>query len=408
MKPRNKYEKRVAELNATLSEDIAVRDIEWVKKQDYGNKREHSNDTSFYFTLVTRLAEFQVKRLYRGYKFPDKHYDHYFFIEIMREFYDGERSTYFGKQRSMGCYFDCFIYGSDMELRDNYRNYAGNSIDYLFEITWGEHPQSKGKRVPCEKIDPKELARVIKNNPVAENLYKNHDSLFGHLLWNPYPKQVCRAITLAKRHGFVFNDNTTSIWFDMVRSICYCKKDYHNPVFIAPKEEELMTMHDKFVDMEFRKRRRDREERERRKEENRIRREYEANRKQLEQDKTINEKYIKRRKRFYDMVLSDGLIECRVLRDVKAFEEEGTMMQHCVFRCKYYEKPYSLILSARINDARIETIEVDLTNYTIKQCYGKHDQFTMYHQRILDLVNAQMDTIKKFNRRRTTKTNIAV
>ena len=409
MKPRNKYEKRVAELNATLAEDIAVRDIEWVKKQNFGNKREHSNETSFYFTLVTRIAEFQVKRLYRGYKFCDKHYEHHFFVEIMREFYDGERSSYFGKQRSMGCYYDCFIYSSDMELRDNYRNYAGNSIDYLFEITWGEHPQSKGKRVPCEKINPKELARVIKNNPVAENLYKNHDSLFAHLLWNPYPKQVCRAITLAKRHGFVFTDKTSSVWFDMVRSICYCKKDYHNPVFIAPKEEDLVTLHDKFVNMEFRKREKDREERRRRKVELQHQREVEALKAQLEHDAKTNEAYIKRRKRFYDMVLTDGFIECRVLRDVQAFAEEGAAMAHCVFRAKYYEKPYSLILSARIGEQRIETIEVDLSHYTIKQCYGKHDQFTMYHQRILDLVNAEMETIKRYNRnKRSTKIKIAV
>ena len=407
MKPRNKYEKRVAELNATLSEDIAVRDIEWVKKQEFGYYREHSNDTSFYFTLVTRLAEFQVKRLYRGYKFHDKHYDHYFFVEIMREFSDGGRKTYFGKQRSMGCYYDCFIYSSDMELRDNYRNYAGNSIDYLFETTWGEHPQSKGKRVPCECIDPKELGRIIKNNPVAENLYKSKDKLFGCLLWRPYAKQVCRAITLAKRHGFEFNDTTSPIWFDMVRSICYCKKDYHNPVFIAPKGD-LMTMHDKFVNMEFSKRRKEKEKRERRRQELRLQREYAEIRKQLEEDKTINEKYIKRRKRFYDMVLTDGLIECRVLRDIKAFEEEGTAMQHCVFKCRYYNKPYSLILSARIGDARIETIEVDLTTYTIKQCYGKRDHFTMYHNRIKDLVNAQMDIIREYNKKRSTKQRIAV
>jgi hypothetical protein len=80
-----------------------------------------------------------------------------------------------------------------------------------------------------------------------------------------------------------------------------------------------------------------------------------------------------------------------------------------VFRCKYYEKPYSLILSARIGEERVETIEVDLTKYTIKQCYGKHDQFTMHHQRILDLVKSQMDTIKAYNRNRVKKqTKIAV
>lgn len=109
------------------------------------------------------------------------------------------------------------------------------------------------------------------------------------------------------------------------------------------------------------------------------------------------------------MVLTDGLIECRVLRDIKAFEEEGTAMAHCVFRCKYYDKPYSLILSARIGDQRVETIEVDLTKYTIKQCYGKHDHFTMHHQRIVDLVNSQMDVIKAYNRNRVKKqTKISV
>jgi hypothetical protein len=193
----------------------------------------------------------------------------------------------------------------------------------------------------------------------------------------------------------------------MVRSICYCKKDYHNPVFIAPKGD-LMTMHDKFVDMEFSKRRKEREKRERRRQELRLQREYAEIRKQLEEDKTINEKYIKRRKRFYDMVLTDGLIECRVLRDIKAFEEEGTAMQHCVFKCKYYDKPYSLILSARIGNERIETIEVDLTTYTIRQCYGKRDQFTMYHDRIRDLVNNQMDIIREYNKKRSTKQRIAV
>ena len=149
---------------------------------------------------------------------------------------------------------------------------------------------------------------------------------------------MCRAITLAKRHGFVFNNETAPIWFDMVRSICYCKKDFHNPVFIAPKN--LMEMHDRFTNMEFRKRRRDREERDRLRNEMRIRREYEEIQKQLEEDKTINEKYIKRRKRFYDMELTDGLITCRVLRDVNEFRDEGMDMAHCVFRCRYYDKPF--------------------------------------------------------------------
>ena len=398
MRPRNKYERRVAEINATLSEDIAQSNVDWVKEEC----KTWDMRNFCYFTVHSNMCEFMVRRLYRVYKFKSKSIDHFFFVEIMREFSDGGKKLYFGKQRTMGAYYDCFIYGSDIELRGVYNNYAGYNITELFTLSMDSVPEDNTcERIKCVSLDPKQLGRVIKDNPVAENLYKTGDSLFGYLLWNSYPKQLCRAITIAKRHGFVFNEETTSLWFDMVRAIIYCKKDWHNPVFIAP--DDLLATHDKFIQMMFRRQDKERERRRRRKEELRIERETAAVKKQLEDDATKNEAYIKRRKRFYDMVLTDGLIECRVLRDIKAFEEEGRAMAHCVFRCKYYDKPYSLILSARINDQRVETIEVDLTSYTIKQCYGKHDQFTMHHQRIVDLVNAQMDIVKAYNRRRVKK-----
>lgn len=402
MKPRTKYEKRVAELNATLKEDIAIRDIDWVKKQNFGNKREGSKDTSFYFTLVTHIEEYQVKRLYRGYKFHDKHFDHYFFVEIMREFSeDGCNALYFGKQRAMGRYYDCFIYGSDMELRGNHKNYACHCIADLFDISWDEHPQSKGKRVSCERVDPNQLGRIIKDNPVAENLYKERSPLFIHLMYQSSNKQVCRAITIAKRHGFVFTPGNTSIWFDMVRAMVKIGADFHNPIFVAPKD--LQTMHNLFVNRWRRK-----QEEERRTAA--IELKMSETDRRLMQEKSINDAYIKRRKRFYDMVLTDGLIECHVLPDVPAFRAEAEEMQHCVYTNEYYKKPYSLIMSATINEKRVETVEVDLTSFTIKQCFGKHDQFTMHHQRILDLVNGQMNIIKETytSRKRTTKVKMAV
>ena len=399
MKPRNRYEKRVAELNATLSEDIAVKDVEWYKKASKSWDFGHAHFC--YFTIYTNIKEFEVKRLYRGYKFTDKSTDHFFFVEIIRCFDDGTNKLYFAKHRQMGGYYDCFTYNSDIELRGVYKNYANYDITDLFRLSCASHHQSRGERVGCEWVNPNELAKVICNNPVAENLYKTNDPLFDWLLYESYSKQICRAITLAKRHGFVFSPNNLSLWFDMVRAIIYCEKDWHNPVYIAPKD--LQATHDMFVEMRHRRREKEREKKRRRAEALRIERETEAVRKQLEEDITKNEAYIKRRKKFYDMVLTDGLIECRVLRDIKAFEEEGVAMAHCVFRCKYYDKPYSLILSARIGDERVETVEVDLLKYQIKQCYGKHDQFTMHHQRILNLVNSQMDTIKAYNRRRTKK-----
>ena len=388
MKPRNKYEKRVAELNATLSEDIAVSNVEWVKQACKGWDMRNF----CYFTVHSKMAEFMVRRLYRVYKFTDKSTDHFFFVEIMREFRDGDKRLYFGKQRTMGPYYDCFLYNSEMQLRGTHKNFAYNDITMLFPLSVDSVSEDYScSRVNCVTIDPKELGRIICNNPVAETMYKEHNTMFYHLMYRTYLKETCRAYTIAKRHGFVFNEETIPLWLDMVYAIIVCKKDWHNPVYIAPKD--LRSTHDRFIRMMVRKQ-----------QENRLTREYNKVQRELERNKTINEQYIKRRKRFYDMVLTDGLISCRVLEDVQAFREEGEAMDHCVFKCRYFEKPYSLILSARINDKRVETIEVDLTSYTIKQCYGKHDQFTMYHQRIVDLVNAQMDTIKAYNTRKRSAT----
>lgn len=398
MKPRNKYERRVALLNATLKQDIAIKDVEWFKKASLSWSFGGGNFC--YFTIHTNIKEFEVKRLYRGYRFGDKSTTHYFFVEILRVFQDGDTKVFFAKQRQMGSYYDTFTFSSTIELRGVWKNYAGYDISDLLDLSWDSHSQSRGKRVDCVKINPNELARVICNNPVAETLYKTKDPLFVHLLYENYNKQVCRAITIAKRHGFDFsNQSRNSLWFDMVRTMAKLDADWHNPVYIVPKD--LQATHDLFI----RRWERHLEELSRRA---KIELKMNATDAKLLRDLKANEAYIRRRKRYYDMVLSDGLIECRVLRDIPAFREEAEYMNHCVYTGEYYKKPYSLIMSATIGNKKIETVEVDLMHFNVKQCFGKNDNFTIYHKRILDLVNSQMDTIKQFKTKRISKKKLAV
>jgi hypothetical protein len=184
----------------------------------------------------------------------------------------------------------------------------------------------------------------------------------------------------------------------------HCGADWHNPKYIAPKDKEtLREYHDLFI-----KRMERINEQKRR--EAAIRLKMKETDEKLSKEDRSNNAYIKRRKKYYDMVLTDGLIECRVLPDIPAFRAEAEAMHHCVYTNEYYKKPYSLIMSATIGGKRIETIEVDLTSFTIKQCFGKRNQFTMYHDRIKSLVNSQMKTIKDIckSRKRTTKIKIAV
>ena len=389
MRPRNKYEKRVAEINATLSEDIALKDFEWAKKETFSPDVTMGRADYVYFTICSNMAEFEVRRLYRLYRFDDNSTSHFFVVEIMREFIDGDRKTYFSKKRwGMGCSsFDCFALNSDIELKSNEANYACNRLSWLMDYSIGSRICSDGKRIQCEKRDCKELGRIVMNNPVAETMYKENNPMFGYLMYRTHLKDVCRAYTLAKRHGFIFFDYAIPLWLDMVEAIIYCKKDFHNPVYIAPKD--LMATHDRFIKMMHRKQ-----------DEARLQSEYKKIEKERKERKALDERYVKERKRFFDMVFKSGSLEIRVLKSVDEFLEEGNYMEHCVYKCRYWDMdrhPMSLIMSATIGGNKCETIEVRLDTYKVQQCFGKHDQFTNYHQRIVDFVEKNMETIKAYN-----------
>ena len=70
-------------------------------------------------------------------------------------------------------------------------------------------------------------------------------------------------------------------------------------------------------------------------------------------------------------------------------------MHHCVFSNEYYTKPDSLILSARINNQRIETIEISLKTMEIIQSRGACNKDTEFHHKIIKLVRKNMKAIRK-------------
>jgi hypothetical protein len=76
-------------------------------------------------------------------------------------------------------------------------------------------------------------------------------------------------------------------------------------------------------------------------------------------------------------------------------KEEGRAMHHCVGG--YYNRPNSLILSAKIDGKRIETIEVSLLDYRLVQSRGLQNQSTRYHKRIVALMEKNMQEIIKRN-----------
>ena len=102
--------------------------------------------------------------------------------------------------------------------------------------------------------------------------------------------------------------------------------------------------------------------------------------------------------RFLGLSLSDGEILIEPLKSVAEFMEEGDTMHHCVFTNEYFKRRDSLILSAKIGDKRIETIQFDLRSFEVVQSHGVFNKNTAFHKRIIELVNNHKHVIRDLKR----------
>ena len=165
------------------------------------------------------------------------------------------------------------------------------------------------------------------------------------------------------------------MWCDMIDLLQHFGKDTNNPKYVCPSD--LKAEHDKLV----RKRTRQREKEQ-----------LEERRKEA---KRHEDEYRRLKGKFFGIIITDGTLNIRVLESVAEFAEEGTAMHHCVWSNKYFLKENSLILSATIDGVRIETIEVSLKTFKVVQSRGVCNSNTEYHDRIVALVDSNMNLIRK-------------
>ena len=74
--------------------------------------------------------------------------------------------------------------------------------------------------------------------------------------------------------------------------------------------------------------------------------------------------------KFFGLEFTDGTIVVRVLDSVEAYYDEGNALHHCVGQCEYYLKPDTLVFSARIEDKRVETVELSSKH---SRCCSRED-----------------------------------
>jgi hypothetical protein len=157
-------------------------------------------------------------------------------------------------------------------------------------------------------------------------------------------------------------------------------KDLHNAKYVCPVD--LTAEHDRYV--------------KKKREWDKKQQEEQARTKALEDEALFREL----KSKFFGIQFTDGLIQVRTLESVEEIMREGDTMHHCVFASEYHLKPDSLILSACIEDKRIETVELSLSKMKVVQSRGICNKNTEYHDRIINLVEQNIRLFQKQKRKK--------
>lgn len=317
------------------------------------------------------IRNFDIYAYYRAGKQP-----HYFVQEILQHWIlpNGKREV-ISRNHTINWY--CDFWNGKMEIRQ--KSYTSKYDVYPYKL----HPSSRfwpelercGIDYRLQGITSLEAITHIPKNPQAETLLKAKQyNLLQYCI--EYPSRVnwyWSSIKICLRNKYIVND--VKMWIDYLDLLSYFQKDLRNAHYVCPVN--VKHEHDKLVARKRRFQERENLERKRRK--------------AIEDDKIYQELKAK----FFGIEFGDDLIHISVLQSVKDVMEEGDAMHHCVFTNEYYKKKDSLLLSARIKDKRLETIEVSLKKFDVLQSHAACNGISEYHDRIIKLVKKNMNLIRQ-------------
>ena len=401
MKPITKTEQEVVRLSNRLPL-LANRYKKKVEKLiDFNNAfKFHGLKTDIiHFLVVTTKGDWQVIRhfyLYASFKYKKLFKCTY--LECMQQWYKDGKYVFMSLNRQMGYCNDAWCAGQPMSIKKNFNHcYViddPRNLGYQFVIYSKVH--EKFSYLPSDnnnELNIGKMFRAVNTSPFWETIIKKDPKTFKWCERYGFTedKDMTAAVKIAMRYKYDFQNPE---WSDLVSMLKYLGKDLHNPYYVCPNDLKAMHNHMSVLATNKRKKMYEKmvnalkisdERKELRK---------------LEKAKTAMQLFTKKRKKFFGLIIAGKAIEIRVLQSVQEFMEEGAEMNHCVFANGYYDikkHPNSLIMSAKKNGERVETIEVNLNDYVVVQSRGKYNQLTPYHDTILELVNGNMDKIRELN-----------
>lgn len=354
------------------------------------NPRKDNLTESKYYSIIQTFNKWQVIRTFDVHRINRKGFQtEYTYNEVYQNWVspDGEEII-ISKRYSRGCNFFNWYYNTEFKVRKHNQSCAGYYVfEDVFDVTGNYfYPQYKITRKLhkygwCKAIEKLpyvsvvECMKMLLTSRHAETVVKQGQ--YDVFLWMVRSKkpeiEYMPQMNICHRNHYVITD--ASIYFDMLSFMEQTGKDIHNPKFICP--DDLYKAHEIAL-AAYTKIRKKMEE--------------ETKRKLAEQ---FNKEYVKDKGKFFGVIITDGELSIKVLKSVFEFIDEGKSMHHCVFENEYYKKKDSLILSARVNGERMETVEVSLKTFQVIQSRAVCNHTSAYHNRIIELVNRNMGLIRR-------------
>lgn len=362
------------------------------KELKVNDTRKRTFKQCLYFCVVTTCKGFQVVRIVMIKAESKKgRATDYFYSEVAQRWImpNGKIIT-MAKLRGMGLYKDLWCFNSDIEIRPHHEIYdIISNYDCYPRVRVLPIFKRNGFKGSFHNASPVKFLQSLLNDSKVETLLKaGQHAILPHFVHFPRKMgSLWNSVKICVRNGYIIKDAT--MWCDYIELLNHFHKDTQNAKYVCPTD--LKTEHDNLVAMRGRQRERQEREWERRREIEK----QEAMRRKLEQMQENERIYAEMKAKYLDIVFSDGVLCVQVLQSVQEFYEEGKAMHHCVFTNDYFKKTDSLILSARIGDKRIETIEISLETLQIVQSRGIRNEDTQYHKRIINLVNRNIRLIQQ-------------
>lgn len=384
-KPRTLREKEVVKLSKKLG-SLGKRDEKKLLNGTYGAYPYEEMYNRAYAIVNVQYHGWQVLRYVRISR-RGKRNPTYTSWEVMQVWSKlGEGQVIIARKRNI-FRADAFNLDSELELRRP-DTYCGSWVDipycYIYHKSVGDGYKGIDQLVDMENrpkifLTRRKMYQLISESHFPEYFIKSNPYLCAYV--ENYVKEQDKAsyVTafkiLSRRH---YNVEHPSDYVRYLNALMFLGKDLHNPFYVCPSDFKAMLGKYTAKQAHIMNERKKAEI--------------------AKQQAKDNERYQGWRNRFFGMEITDGEVSCKVLRSVFDFYEEGKAMHNCVYECKYYNKPYSLIMSARIGGKRVETVEFDLKERRVVQAYGFGNKFSNHHKEIVDLVNAHADMIESYNK----------